>query len=240
MKQDVGGLDGRSSGIKVFHVRVLDDDLSTGGRVSHLGFRGDNELALRSRHTQRKGRVPPTYSTFALGPLLGSSDGILLVRVHLIHHLLFLKLPLRLFFPGSLMLVRRLRICSLAFPLVALSRGLLRRAISIDSSIVSFHRLTVVLSSTLFFGLSVLSSSDSFQLLCILGSFLIVSGLFGLVTLNRWRGVVVCITLPVDPRRRSCDMDAMLSQTLCEDELDLMTTHPRAMREVRVHENETS
>jgi len=211
MKQDIGGLGGRPSGVKVLQVRVLDDDLSAGGRVSYLGFQGNKELALRQGPIKRQGRVSATHSTFALGPLFGSSDGILLVGVHLIHHLLFLKLTLRLFFSSSLVLVRRLGICGLAFPLVALSRGLLRGLISVDSGVVSVHGLTVVLSSSVLFGLSVLSSSYSFQLLGILGSFLLVSGLFLSVGLDRWRRVVVSISLPVYPRRRGCHMGAVFS-----------------------------
>jgi hypothetical protein len=174
MKQDVGGFDGGPSGVEILGVGVFDDDLSAGGRITDLGMDPQHDQEWSGELLFRL----MTYTSFTLGSLFVTSDGILLVGVHLVHHLFLLLLTLALLLSRDLPLAGSLFIRSRSFSSVsALAGGPI-----VSSPMVHMSSILPLLPNT-----------DGFELSLILLCLLLVLNLLLPVSLNGGCGVIVGI-----------------------------------------------
>jgi hypothetical protein len=190
MKQDVGGFDGGPSGVEILGVGVFDDDLSAGGRITDLGMDPQHDQEWSGELLFRL----MTYTSFTLGSLFVTSDGILLVGVHLVHHLFLLLLTLALLLSRDLPLAGSLFIRSRSFSSVSALAGVpIVSSPMVHMSSIGLYRTPGLLGSKTILFLPLLPNTDGFELSLILLCLLLVLNLLLPVSLNGGCGVIVGI-----------------------------------------------
>jgi hypothetical protein len=135
-----------------------------------------------------------TYTSFTLGSLFVTSDRILLVGVHLVHHLFLLLLTLALLLSRDLPLAGSLFIRSRSFSSVsALAGGPIVSSPMVHMSSIGLYRTPGLLESKTILFLPLLTDTDGFELSLILLCLLLVLNFLLPVSLNGGSGVIVGI-----------------------------------------------